>query len=395
MSEGRRLKVGELVEVASKEEILRTLDEDGRLEGLPFMPEMFAFCGRRMRVFRRAHKTCDTTTGLRTSHQSRRMTDAVHLEGARCDGGAHGQCEAACLVFWKEAWLRRVPEGSGPVADAAVPDATAGEAARGRGGCTEADVLAGTQRSREVGTDGPIYVCQATELSAATRPLGWWKGWQYVEDYTSGNVRLPELAKGLAHRAYQNLVNLGIGLGAPLRWFYDFLQGLRGGTPYPHRNGRIPLGETTPTTRLDLRAGDVVRVKSYADILATCDRSNRNRGMRFDPEMVPYCGGTYRVLKRVTRIIDEMTGRMATLSNACIVLQGVVCRGRYSQCRLFCPRSIYPYWREIWLERIRPAEPVQCRATPTTAGRDLTVAPTAVDVNERTAEASPPPMARG
>jgi len=154
-------------------------------------------------------------------------------------------------------------------------------------------------------------------------------------------------------------------------------------------------GETTPTTRLDLRAGDVVRVKSYADILATCDRSNRNRGMRFDPEMVPYCGGTYRVLKRVTRIINEMTGRMATLSNACIVLQGVVCRGRYSQCRLFCPRSIYPYWREIWLERIRPAEPVQCRATPTTAGRDLTVAPTAVDVNERTAEASPPPMARG
>ena len=117
--------------------------------------------------------------------------------------------------------------------------------------------------------------------------------------------------------------------------------------------------------------------------------------MRFDPEMVPYCGGTYRVLKRVTRIIDEMTGRMATLSNACIVLQGVVCRGRYSQCRLFCPRSIYPYWREIWLERIRQAEPVQCRATPTTACRDLTVAPTAVEMYERTTEASPPSMARG
>ena len=30
----------------------------------------------------------------------------------------------------------------------------------------------------------------------------------------------------------------------------------------------------------------------------------------WDAEMVPYCGGTYRVLKRVSRIIDEKTGLM-------------------------------------------------------------------------------------
>ena len=116
--------------------------------------------------------------------------------------------------------------------------------------------------------------------------------------------------------------------------------------------------------------------------------------MRFDPEMVPYCGGTYRVLKRVTRIIDEMTGRMATLHNACIVLQGVVCRGRYSQCRLFCPRSIYPYWREIWLEPIRQTEPVQYCATPATTRRDLTVSADR-HRDERTAGAEPPSVARG
>src|SRR2546426_1031255 len=29
----------------------------------------------------------------------------------------------------------------------------------------------------------------------------------------------------------------------------------------------------------------------------------------------------------------------------------VVCEIRYADCRPFCPRSVYPFWREIWLER--------------------------------------------
>ena len=354
MSRGRGLRAGEVVEVASREEILRTLDEDGRLDGLPFMPEMFAFCGRRLRVFRRAHKTCDTTGRVGSGRESRGMTGAVHLEGARCDGRVHGQCEAACLIFWKEEWLRRVPQAGDPATSSTVRHGEATERPRGAVGCREADVLAGTRHPACDGTDGPIYVCQATEIPAATKPLRWWNPGQYVEDYTSGNERLAEVVRGLVHRGYQNLINSGVGLGAPLRWLYDALRGLWGGLPYPHRNGRVPPGERTPTTTLNLRPGEIVRVKSYGEILATCDRSNKNRGMRFDAEMVPYCGGTYRVLKRVTRIIDELTGRMETLRNACIVLDGVVCRARYSECRLFCPRSIYPYWREVWLERIRP-----------------------------------------
>ena len=341
--------------MASREQILRTLDKEGRLDGLPFMPEMFAFCGQRLRVFRRAHKTCDTRGGIERSRGSRSMREAVHLEGVRCDGRAHGGCEAECLIFWKEAWLRRLPEDGRKLAKpAGRPDTGTEGLVSGSARCTEADVLAGTQRSPAGGGYGPIYVCQATEISKATRPLRWWEIGQYVEDYRSGNVGLGRVAKGLVYRGYQNLINAGIGLGAPLRWLYDVVQKLRGGTPYPHRSGRIPIGEATPTTQLDLRAGELVRVRSYEEILATCDRANKNRGMRFDAEMVSYCGGTYRVLKRVTRIIDEMTGRIEILRNACIVLQGVVCRARYSECRLFCPRSIYPYWREIWLERVSP-----------------------------------------
>ena len=95
---------GEWVEVRTKEEILKTLDNKGQLNGLPFMPQMFQFCGRRFRVYKRAHKTCDTVN----DYKGRKMDSAVHLEGIRCDGKAYGGCDAACLIYWKEAWLKRV-----------------------------------------------------------------------------------------------------------------------------------------------------------------------------------------------------------------------------------------------------------------------------------------------
>jgi len=79
---------------------------------------------------------------------------------------------------------------------------------------------------------------------------------------------------------------------------------------------------------------------------------NMNRGMYWDAELVPYCGGAYRVLKRVTRIIEEKNGKMLEMKTPCIVLDSVVCQARYTSGRMLCPKSMYPYWREIWLERI-------------------------------------------
>src|SRR5580658_8469795 len=71
------LKAGEWVEVRNREEILATLDEHGRLENLPFMPEMLRYCGQRFRVFKRADKTCDYIGAW----SIRRMERSVHLEG--------------------------------------------------------------------------------------------------------------------------------------------------------------------------------------------------------------------------------------------------------------------------------------------------------------------------
>ena len=49
-----RLRAGQWVEVRAKAEILGTLDERGRLDGLPFMPQMLGYCGQRFKVYKRA-----------------------------------------------------------------------------------------------------------------------------------------------------------------------------------------------------------------------------------------------------------------------------------------------------------------------------------------------------
>jgi hypothetical protein len=126
---------------------------------------------------------------------------------------------------------------------------------------------------------------------------------------------------------------------------------IHGGRKYPFIAGA--LSGKTPKEELDLRPGELVRIKSREEIEQTLDRNNKNRGLSFDGEMSRYCGQTARVLSRVRQIIDERTGKMIYLPNECIILAGVVCSGDYMQ---FCPRRIYPYWRENWLERVAESD---------------------------------------
>lgn len=349
MSISAKLKVGDWVEVRSKEEILATLDANGRLDGMPFMPEMFAFCGKRFQVYKRAHKTCDTVFPVR----GRRVSQAVHLD-TRCDGSAHGGCQAGCLIFWKEAWLkplsRELRENTRHHSPA--PASSCGELSQ-PAGCSESGVWESTQVEDPSG-GGHRYVCQATQLPYATSKLEWWEFGQYVEDYRSGNVRLWQVICGATYFLYHALSRAGIGLGRPMRYFYDKFHFLWRGTPFPRKFGSIPNDRLTPIGKLDLQPGELVRIKSHDEILKTLNTQNRNRGLYFDAEEVPYCGGTFRVLRRVTKIINERTGKMREMKNPCVILDSVICQSRYSECRLFCPRSIYPYWREIWLERVEP-----------------------------------------
>src|ERR1044072_3971358 len=181
MSQNDSFRAGDIVEVLSKEEILRTLDDKGQLQNLPFMPQMFQYCGQRFRVYKRAHKTCDTVN----RPAGRLMNSAVHLEGIRCDGQAYGGCQAGCLIFWKNAWIKKVSD-RGEAANGNSP-ATAIEAVAEH---VDEKVYNGTRVGGEGDNGEPTYVCQTTQLPAATKPLSPWDVRQYLEDYASGNASL-------------------------------------------------------------------------------------------------------------------------------------------------------------------------------------------------------------
>ena len=326
-----KLRVGEVVEIRSKAEILATLDSDGRLDGLPFMPEMLTCCGMRFRVYKRADRTCDTITytGMR------RMRDTVHLEGLRCDGSFHGGCQASCLLFWKEAWLKRVRVTA---QEQSVTDVSACTA------CTEPRLLQMTHAlSSDESNDSEIFSCQGTDLVRATTLIAPWDLRQYFWDIRSGNINLCQALRAIFWRVFRATRSIA---GYRLQiWLYNTIQRFRGGSPFPYVQGQL---KKTPSQRLDLQPGMVVRVRNREQIAATLDTENRNRGLFFDVEMTTYCGGTFKVLRRVERIINERTGKMMTLPGDCLILDGVVCKADYHWA---CPRSIYPYWREIWLER--------------------------------------------
>jgi hypothetical protein len=320
------LRVGDLVEVRSAEEIQATLDENGELDGLPFMPEMLAFCGRRLTVHKVAHKLCDyiSHTGLR------RMPDAVHLTESRCDGSAHGGCETSCSVYWKELWLKRVdPTDPAP----SVPDA-------GQRALLPLLVL---KTQKEPFEDGAIrYSCQATEmLRAAPQPLPLKHLGQYREDITSGNAGVLAVIRAFAVAVFNRYQNLSRRfLPRPLR--------IRGGLHWGFLEGGVVTGRT-PTQHLDLQPGELVRIKSREEIVATLDSNLLNRGMGFDAEMSRFCGRTARVKARASRCVDERSGRMLEMKNPCIILEDIVCEGAYTA---NCPREYVSWWREIWLERV-------------------------------------------
>jgi hypothetical protein len=345
------LRVGDWVEVRSKEEIFATLDENGRLEGLPFMPQMTQYCGERFRVFRRATKTCsEVRAPASVVYVPRRLHDTVHLEH-RCDGRAYGGCQAGCLIFWKEAWLKyvEVADTQGHPAHQSLSDRVS--TLTDVSGCTEDQVLAATTYR---GPEGDVrYSCQATQLMDATTDLKLWDARQYVEAYRSGNNSLSTVLKAIAYVLYYyGTLARSPRWGAASRWFYDRFESVWGGFPFPRRSGKIAAGQTHPRLDLDLKPGELVRVKSYEQILETLDLSASNRGLSFDAELVPYCGKVFRVRTRIERFVDEKTGKMRKMRTPAVILDGAYCQSLYSGQRVLCPRAVFLWWREIWLERV-------------------------------------------
>lgn len=340
-----RFRRGDWVEIRSEAEILSTLDDAGCLGGMPFMPEMLQYCGQKARVSAVAHKTCETA---HKTYTGRRVSRAVHLEGLRCDGSYHGGCDAQCNLFWKDSWLK--PAGSSPESESEGPCARSD----GNRTMTSDELVLLTRKAASDEADEPAYSCQATELFEATKPLHWWDLRQYVRDVTTGNHSLRHVLAVLllaGVRCIRDRTPRGYRLMSGL---LDRLHTVLFGRPSPFVEGTVPRGQSTPARALNLTAGQRVRVRDLREIVETIDTASKNRGLTFDKEMAPYCGSEVRVKGRVRQIIDEETGKMLYMKSPCILLDGVVCQGKYSECRLLCPRQIYPFWREIWLEPLDP-----------------------------------------
>ena len=335
-----RFRAGDLVEVCSREEVLATLDSDGCVEGMPFMPEMFQFCGRKIRVASVAHKTCDVAMKTR---KARRLDATVHLVDTACDGSAHGGCQADCNLFWRDAWLKPVTsdrETSPSTTRASLPI------------LSEADLRRlTTQVGSDVGQE-PIYSCQATKLFDATRPVAWWNPRQYLLDITTGNHSVAHVLRVLVI-AWLRVLTVRAPRGyRMLSAIHAWAHRTMVGRELPFFDGRIPAGQRTPVEALGLQPGERVRIKSKSEIEATLDTKGLNRGLYADIELAPFCGTVATVKKAATRFIDDSTGLMQHPKQPCIVLDRVACLGEYSDCRLLCPRAIPSYWREIWLERV-------------------------------------------
>jgi len=298
------LKVRDWVEVLPLKAVLATLDRQGQLEGLPFMPEMVPYCGKRFEVTTVMSKIC---YGGRASMRTVTGAPLLLLGDLRCEGSSHGGCSRLCTLLWKVAWLKPV---DGPSSEPS-------------GGTHEIEAA----WPYPIRTGSGSYQCQATDIPKATAPMS------------------PSEKLG---RALADVATGEWGIG-------PFLKVCAGSISYrmPSLFKRFGGGfqqarQPTPTDSLALQPGEWVETKSVNEIAATLDRNKTNKGLAFSDYMAPYCGRKYRVKSRVGKFIDERTGNMKELKNT-VILEGIICGGETTAGR--CRRAEYFYWRETWLKR--------------------------------------------
>jgi hypothetical protein len=296
---------GAVVRIRSRDEIARTLDPRGTLDGLHFMPEMFRYCGRKFKVVKHPRTIFVEGKGVRC------IKDTVILDKTTCNGEAHHGCQRQCVVLWKKAWLAPAHES---------------------------DKHSITAPRKGIALDrisDRVMPCQSAELYKATS-----RHIASTEDFVQVYVCDARFRKWLPLKQICTL----------LTWLIIKVKMMRKQSREKALHGKAMR---TPVISLTLRPGEIVRIKDIEEVRLTLDREGKNRGLAFTPEMVKYCGTKARVDKSVNRIIDEASGRMQRITNT-VILKDVTCDGsRHAG----CPRRCLLLWREIWLERAKDVPP--------------------------------------
>jgi hypothetical protein len=164
----------------------------------------------------------------------------------------------------------------------------------------------------------------------------------FVDDVRTRNVPWKRLLHGWVFTVINRYQRVSRRLPARLR--------IAGAHRLPDLRGSVRNGQWPEWEPLNLKPGDLVEVRSKAEIMATLDDDQRNRGLWFDEEMARLCGKQGRVLHRVERLIDEKSGRMLRVRKDLYVVDGMLgCEGIYHS---LCTRSVMGMLREAWLRRV-------------------------------------------
>src|SRR5882724_2811801 len=311
------IRAGDWFVVKQPAEIAASLDSAGTLDGLPFMPEMLEYCGRRVRVLRKAEKSCVEIPGGSYPIREFINNDVFLLDGLRCSGDDHDGCQRRCMFFWKSAWLTKATE----IVSEEAP----------------ADRERASLRSRLKTKISPDrYFCQSTELVRSTvlTPIGAARILaKCIRDVASGAVSVSEMFWLVTVPLYRKLRDRLVGR--------------------PFLKGDL---KQTPVGDLRLQPGEIVEIKSLEEMRQTLDSRGRNRGLVCDIELGKFSGTRYRVLSRLDQMVSESDGRMRKLQGT-VILDGNMCM--CARVLGGCPRLEFCYWREIWLKRVN-VEPVTC-----------------------------------
>src|SRR5262249_40979173 len=157
-------------------------------------------------------------------------------------------CQRACMIFWREAWLRKVD------ADVAGGTLDPGDDER----------LRARLKTR---TDPTRYFCQASELFQITNKLTRPEQLRRcVREVRAGHCGPFEMLRRLGIWVYWRIRRKLLG---------EYARG---------------QSSVTPADTLVLQAGEWVEVKPLEEIVQTLDPKGHNRGLYFSPDMRLACG---------------------------------------------------------------------------------------------------------
>lgn len=118
-----------------------------------------------------------------------------------------------------------------------------------------------------------------------------------------------------------------------------------------HPKDKESTADRSLSGELHFEPGDWVEVRSEKEIFATLDEHDKQQGLQFTKEMSEFCGGKFRVMKKVQQILIETTGELRALKIPTLILEGVFCDGKRHG---GCDRTCFIFWRQAWLKKAKP-----------------------------------------